>query len=135
MTMKEFQHLNTPGVFDPSAIYSHVVIPPAGRTVFLAGQWGAVPDGAMVDGGFGEQVTQAFSNVQIHLAALGIGPGHVLKLTHYVVDLNQEKRAVLHAAASKIWPVDKPGSTLLGVACLARDEMMYEVDVQAVIPD
>lgn len=133
--MTEFQHLNSEGVFDPSAIYSHVVVPPAGRVVFLAGQWGADAEGALVGGGFGAQVAQAFSNVQIHLAALGIGPRHVLKLTHYVVDLDQEKRAALHAAAAKIWPVDKPASTLLGVVRLARDEMLYEVDVQAVIPD
>lgn len=133
--MSEFRHLNTPGVFDPSAIYSHVVVPPPGRVVFLAGQWGADADGNLVGDGFSEQVEQAFSNVQLHLAALGVGPEHVLKLTHYVVDLDQDKRSALHGAAAKVWPVDKPAATLLGVARLARDQMWYEVDVQAVIPD
>lgn len=133
--MNEFRHLNADGVFDPSAIYTHVVVPPAGRVVFLAGQWGADAEGALVGGGFEDQVTQAFSNVQVHLAALGIGPRHVLKLTHFVVDLDQEKRTALHGVAGEIWPVDKPAATLLGVVRLARDEMLYEVDVQAVIPD
>ena len=131
----EFRHLNPQGASDPSAIYSHVVVPPAGRVVFLAGQWGADAEGTLVDGGFAEQVDRALSNVQIHLAALGIGPKHVLKLTHYVVDLDQEKRAALHGVVGKIWAVDKPASTLLGVVRLAQDEMLYEVDVQAVIPD
>jgi hypothetical protein len=36
--------------------------------------------------------------------------------------------------AGGIWPIDKPASTLLGVSCLARDDMLYEVDVQALIP-
>ena len=131
----EFRHLNPQGAFDPSAIYSHVVVPPAGRVVFLAGQWGADAEGTLVDGGFAQQVEQALSNVQIHLAALGIGPEHVVKLTHYVVDLDQEKRAALHGVVGNIWLVDKPASTLLGVVRLARDEMLYEIDVQAVIPD
>ena len=133
--MTEFRHINTDGVFDPSSIYTHVVIPPPGRLVFLAGQWGANADGALVSGGFGEQVAQSFANVQIHLAALGIGPAHVVKVTHYVVDLDQEKRAAIHGVAGTIWPVDKPAATLLGVSRLARDEMLYEVDVQAIIPD
>lgn len=133
--MDGFRHINTAGVFDPSKIYSHVVVPPPGRVVFLAGQWGAEMDGTLVDGGFATQVARAFQNVQIHLAGLGIGPENVLKVTHYVVGLDQEKRAALHAEAGRIWPVDKPAATLLGVESLARDGMFYEVDVQAVIPD
>ena len=132
--MGNFQYINSEGVFDPSRIYSHIVVPPSGRTIFLAGQWGADESGLVVDGGFPAQVSRAFANVQIHLAGLGIGPGHVLKLTHYVVGLDQEKRATIHDVAGGIWPIDKPASTLLGVSCLARDDMLYEVDVQALIP-
>jgi enamine deaminase RidA (YjgF/YER057c/UK114 family) len=128
-------HLNPEGVFDPSRIYTHIVVPPPGRVVFLAGQWGADDQGLLVGGGFEAQVDQALANVQVHLAALGIGPAQVGKLTHYVVDLDQEKRANLHERVGAIWPTDKPASTLLGVVRLAREEMLYEVDVQAVLPD
>lgn len=133
--MSAFQHINPDGVFDPSRIYSHIVVPPPGRVVFFAGQWGADADGLLVDGGFEAQVARAFTNVQTQLAAAGIGPQQVAKLTHYVVDLDQDKRAVLHGRVGAIWPVDKPAATLLGVSRLARDGMLYEVDVQGVIPD
>ncbi len=133
--MSEFRHINPDGAFDPSRIYSHIVVPPPGRVVFLAGQWGGDLDGSLVDGGFEAQVIRAFENAQTHLAATGIGPAEVTKLTHYVVDLDQEKRSIIHGVAGKIWPVDKPAATLLGVARLAREGMLYEVDVQAVIPD
>jgi enamine deaminase RidA (YjgF/YER057c/UK114 family) len=133
--MTEFQHLNPDGAFDPSRIYSHIVVPPPGRVVFFAGQWGADIEGALVDGGFEAQVARAFVNVQTHLAAIGIGPGQVVKLTHYVVDLDQEKRSALHGEVGALWPRNKPASTLLGINRLARDGMLYEVDVQAVIPD
>ncbi|MDH3498913.1 MAG: RidA family protein [Acidimicrobiia bacterium] len=130
-----FQHINPDGAFDPSSIYSHIVIAPPGRMVFFAGQWGGDPTGELVAGGFANQVTQAFANVRTQLAAAGIGPGEVTKLTHYVVDLDQEKRAALHGVVGSIWPDHKPAATLLGIARLAREGMFYEVDVQAVIPD
>jgi enamine deaminase RidA (YjgF/YER057c/UK114 family) len=133
--VSEFQHLNPDGVFDPSHIYSHIVVPPAGRVVFFSGQWGGDPQGRLVEGGFEAQVRRAYANVHTQLAAVGIGPAQVTKVTHYVVDLDQDKRAVLHTAGGEIWPADKPASTLLGVSRLARDDMLYEIDVQAVIPD
>ena len=132
--MTEFQHINPPDAFDPSAIYSHIVVPPPGRVVFLAGQWGASVEGTLVDGGFEAQVRRAFENVQIHLQAVGIGPGQVTKLTHYVVGLDQDKRAAMHGVVGSIWDGARPAATLLGVERLARDGMLYEVDVQAVIP-
>lgn len=133
--MSGFEHINPEGAFDPSQIYTHVVVPPPGRTVFIAGQWGGDSEGRLVDGGFAAQVSRAFENVQTQLAAAGIGPAQVTKLTHYVVDLDQDKRTALHGVVGSIWPTDKPASTLLGISRLARDGMMYEVDVQAVLPD
>lgn len=133
--MSEFLHINPEGVFDPSAIYSHIVVAPPGRVVFLAGQWGADPEGNLVEGGFEAQVIRAFENVETQLGAVGIGTTTVAKLTHYVVDLDQERRAALHGVVGGLWPTTKPASTLLGVARLAREGMWYEVDVQAVIPD
>lgn len=133
--MKELQHINPGGVFDPSAIYTHIVIPPPGRTVFLAGQWGGDREGVLVGGGFSAQVEQALANVQALLAEIGIGPAQVAKLTHYVVGLDGDRRAALHRQVGTIWPGDRPASTLLGVSALARPDMLYEVDVQAVIPD
>jgi enamine deaminase RidA (YjgF/YER057c/UK114 family) len=131
----EFRHINPDGVFNPSPIYTHIVIPPPGRLVFLAGQWGGDRHGSLVEGGFSVQVEQAFANVQAHLAEIGIGPPQVAKLTHYVVDLDADKRSQLHRRVGTIWPGERPASTLLGVAGLARSGMLYEVDVQAVIPD
>ena len=133
--MSEWRRFNPEGVFDPPSIYTHVVVPPPGRVVFLAGQWGGDADGALVAGGFAAQVKRAFENVRTHLAALDIGPPEVAKLTHYVVGLDQEKRSALHEHVGSIWPSEKPASTLLGIAALARDGMLYEVDVHAVLPD
>jgi enamine deaminase RidA (YjgF/YER057c/UK114 family) len=133
--MNELRHLNPDGVVDRSENYSHVVIPPPGRVVFLAGQWGGDEEGRLVAGGFAAQVAQAYANVRILLAAAGIGPPQVTKLTHYVVDMDDARRAALRTVVGGIWPGAKPAGTLLGVVRLAREGMLYEVDVQAVIPD
>lgn len=133
--MQELRYINPEGVFDPSEIYTHMVIPPPGRIVFLAGQWGGDVEGVLAGDEFGAQVDQAFANVRALLAEIGIGPPQVAKLTHYVVGLDAEKRAELHRRVGAIWPGERPASTLLGVSRLAREDMLYEVDVQAVIPD
>jgi enamine deaminase RidA (YjgF/YER057c/UK114 family) len=133
--MDEMRFLNPDGVFDPSPLYSHVVVPPPGRPVFLAGQWGGDRDGNLVPGGFAAQVEQAYANVMVQLEAVGLGPEHVAKLIHYVVDLDGDKRAEMHARVGAVWTGLRPASTLLGVAALAREGMLYEVDVAAVLPE
>lgn len=133
--MEEIRHINPEGIFDPSAIYTHIVVPPPGRVVFMAGQWGADAGGRLVEGGFVAQVARAFANVQSNLTAVGIGPAQVTKLTHYVIDLDEQRRSELHRHVGTIWPSQRPASTLLGVNRLARADMLYEVDVHAIIPD
>ena len=56
-------------------------------------------------------------------------------VTHDVVGLDAEKRAALHEHLGTIWTGSRPASTLLGIERLARDGMVYEVDVQAVLPE
>ena len=120
----------------PAAIGPYSQSVSVGGFLFTSGQIGLDPaSGKMVEGGFEAQAIRAFQNVKTQLNAAGIGPTEVTKLTHYVVDLDEEKRSVLHGVAGGIWPVDKPAATLLGVVRLAREGMLYEVDVQAVSPD
>ncbi len=133
--MAETVFINPEDMHDPSRIYTHVAVAPPGRTVYLAGQYGAAADGSAVSAVFAEQVDEALANVRRALDAARAAPRHVTKITHYVVDLDADKRAVLQGAVARMWPPPKPPSTLLGVARLARPDMAYEIDVVAVIPD
>lgn len=133
--MAETAFINPKGMHDPSRIYTHVAVAPPGRTVYLAGQYGAASDGSVVSPAFADQVAEAHANVRRALDAAGADAAQVTKITHYVVALDADRRATLQAAVAKMWPARKPPSTLLGVARLARPDMLYEIDVVAVIPD
>ena len=133
--MTEPTFINPEGVFDPSPIYSHVAIAPPGRVAFFAGQWGASVDGTLVSEEFEPQVAQALANVRAVLAGAGLEPRHVARVTHYVVGLDDERRASLHRQMGATWAGSRPASTLLGVARLAREGMLYEIDIAAVLPD
>lgn len=133
--MAGLEFINPDGLPDMSAIYTHVVVPPVGaRPLFIAGQWAANEGGELAAEEFGAQVDATFRNVAVLLDSLGIGREQVAKLTHFVVDLDTERRAELHKRVGAIWPRNRPASTLLGVSALARPGMLYEVDISAVLP-
>jgi enamine deaminase RidA (YjgF/YER057c/UK114 family) len=70
--------------------YTHVVETRGpGRTTYLAGQLGMMPDGkfAGAPGDFRAQATQAFENVKLGLAAVGATFEHVVKLTVFFTDI------------------------------------------------
>jgi len=59
-----------------------------GRMVFVGGQIGWNVDGEFADG-FVPQVRQALENIVAVLAEAGAGPEHIVRLTWYVVDLEE----------------------------------------------
>ena len=62
-----------PAELGPPSGFSHAVSVTADRMVFLAGQLGAGPDGAIVPGGIVAQFEQGLANVLTALAAAGCG--------------------------------------------------------------
>jgi len=129
------EFVNPEGLWDPSRIYTHIVVPsPDTRPVLISGQWAFDADGVLAAEDFEGQVDQTFRNVAVLLDSLGIGREQVAKLSHYVVGLGDERRAALAGRVAAIWPDHRPASTLLGVSALAQPGMLYEVDITAVLP-
>ena len=67
--------------------FSHAVSATGGRLVFLAGQTGYAPDGAIVGGGVVPQFERALGNLLTALRAAGGDPADLVSLTIYAVDL------------------------------------------------
>ena len=76
-----------PGELAQPSGFSHAVAATGGRLVFLAGQTGYGPDGAIVGGGLVPQFGQALSNLLAALRAAGGEPTDLVSLTIYAVDL------------------------------------------------
>jgi enamine deaminase RidA (YjgF/YER057c/UK114 family) len=120
--------INPPELPRPSG-FSHAVAASGGRLVFLAGQTGYGPDGKIVDGGVVPQVERALGNLLAALRAAGGGPGDLVSLTIYAVDL-----ADYRAHAQEIGEVwrrqcgrEYPAMAAVAVSGLWDDKALVEI--------
>ncbi|MER7764947.1 Rid family hydrolase [Streptomyces sp. NPDC097619] len=124
------------GLHDPVPFgYRHTTVAPAGaELVFVSGQYGSGPDGAVVSTDFAAQVDRAFHNVGLALAAHSLGLADVVRLRTYVVDHEPAKLGPIAGAVAERWGAVPPAQTLIGVAALATPDLLFEVEAVAVRP-
>src|SRR5262249_35052549 len=75
-----------PAWLPPAVGVAHVVVPTSGLLVFLGGQAGHRPDGALAGPTLLEQLDQACSNLVEALAAAGGAPEHLVSMQLFVTD-------------------------------------------------
>lgn len=116
--------------------YTHVVVTQPGKLVFLSGQVANDRSGKVVSSDFRAQVEQVFANIKAALAAGGATFDDVVKINYYVREYSQEKRTAIREVRDKyINTQHPPASTLIGVAALASDDYLLEVEAVAVLPE
>jgi enamine deaminase RidA (YjgF/YER057c/UK114 family) len=105
------------------------------RTLYLSGQTAWDPEKQIVGGAdLGAQATQAFGNVRRIVEAAGGTVEDVVSLRIYVVDYRPAHAEAVRSALHTCFPgVDKPATTWLGVAALARPGFLIEVEAVAVL--
>ena len=125
--------VNPPGLAKPSG-YTHVVDVPAGRTIYVAGQVARDGSGNLVGGpDMRAQAEQVFRNIQIALASRGASLSDIVQLTAYVRDMSQ--LAAYREVRERVLGTNpRPASSLVGVAALASDDYLLEVEVIAALP-
>jgi enamine deaminase RidA (YjgF/YER057c/UK114 family) len=120
---------NPDTVYPPvAAYYQAVEVPENARWLVSAGQVGMTPDGALVEDPDG-QIAQAWRNIAAIVAAAGMTPDDLVKLTiymvgaeHIVASRNHREAALGDAMCA---------ATLILVAGLADPAMVIEIDVMA----
>jgi enamine deaminase RidA (YjgF/YER057c/UK114 family) len=120
----------------PSPAYTHSVAVEAGaRTIFIAGQVAIDEKGKIVGvGDLALQTRRAFDNLALALGGAGASPADVVKLNLYVVNYKPTDYAAIREVRTGFFPPGKPpASTLVGVAALALDGLLIEVEAVAVI--
>jgi len=133
-TPPNVRHSNPPGMTQPAAYSQVVEVSGPHRLVFVAGQTGVDASGKAAQG-FREQAMQAFTNIKTALASVGGSMDHVVRLTTYLIDIQQnadmyrEVRASFLANKSAL-----PASTLVQVTRLADPAYLIEVDATAILP-
>jgi len=85
-------------------------------------------------GDFRAQAEQAFLNIKGALDAAGGGFEHVVKLTHYFMDLKAHFKMMRDIRLKYFDAARMPASTMIQVGALTDETALYEVDVVAVLP-
>jgi len=101
---------------EPVGPYAHAVFGPGGA-LFLSGQTPIDPaTGKLVDGDVAEQTRQVFANLRSVLAAAGRTLDDVVKVTVYLVDMNDF--AVMNSVYAQTFDAPFPARTTVAVAGL-----------------
>jgi enamine deaminase RidA (YjgF/YER057c/UK114 family) len=108
----------------------------SGRIVVTGGLVGWDADERFADG-FVAQARQLFENVRAVLAVAGAEPRHLVRLTWYVVDVDEYRAALpaLGAAYREVLGRHFPAMAVVGVARLVEPAARLEIEATAVIPE
>lgn len=128
--MNEF--LNPEALARPKG-FAHVCRSSAPLTLYVSGQVAYDSHGQVVGvGDLRVQTAKVYSNIATALRSAGASMGDVVKTTLYVRDLDPEKAAVIREVRARYFPAGhEPTSTMVGVASLARPELLLEVEAVA----
>ena len=117
--------------------YSHgMVAPPGARLLFVAGQIGWNENQRLVGDGFAEQFERALANVVTVVRQAGGEPGHLARLTIYVVDRREYLEALeeIGAAYRGIMGRHYPAMALVEVKALLEPGAKVEIEGTAALP-
>ncbi len=115
--------------------YSHICDVPISSTsrfISFAGQVGHDPESGKTPDTLAGQVELALTNVDKCLQAAGAEKKDIISVRQYVVNLQpvDPARGRLYSE----WIGDqKPPSTLLGVQSLAAPDLLYEIEITAIV--
>jgi 2-iminobutanoate/2-iminopropanoate deaminase len=104
----------------------------AGDFVFVSGHVGDDPDSGETPDGFEAQAVLALENIRRALEAAGTSMENVLKTTVYLTNVGDF--ASLNDVYRRYFPSEPPARTTIGVAALARPNLLIEIEGIALLP-
>jgi 2-iminobutanoate/2-iminopropanoate deaminase len=129
MTRREFA---VDGLAAPLSHYTDAVA--AGDTLYLSGIVPVDADGSVVGGDdVVAQARQVFANMRRVLTAAGAEPADVLKVTIYLLDI--EDRPRINPVRQEFFGAARPASTLVEVNRLAVPGALLEIEAIAHLRD
>ena len=128
------RHSNPAGMTQPAAYSQVVEVNGPHRLVFVAGQTGVDASGKAGQE-FRAQAVQAFTNIKTALTSVGGSMDHVVRITTYLTDIQQNADVYREVRASFLSNKSAlPASTLVQVTRLADPSYLIEVDAIAILP-
>jgi 2-iminobutanoate/2-iminopropanoate deaminase len=125
------EELRVPGLAEPISHYTDAVR--AGDLLFISGIVPVDADGRVVGGeDVAAQARQVLETMRRVLAAAGARPAHVVKVTVYLVDVDDRPR--INPVRQEFFGSARPASTLVEVRRLAVPGAKVEIDAVALLP-
>jgi reactive intermediate/imine deaminase len=122
------QEILLPELGEPLSHYAHAVR--FGDLLFVSGCAPTDASGQLVGGDdVVAQTRQVLANLGAVLAAAGLGPDDVLKVTVFLVDIDDRPR--INPLRQAFFGQDRPASTLVEVSRLAIPGMKVEIEAIA----
>ncbi len=106
-----------------------------GETVYVAGQVGWDENERFAEG-FVAQTRRALMNIVAVLAEGGAGPEHIVRLTWYVVNMDEyvAARRAVGTVYREVMGDNYPTMSLIAVAGLVEPQALVEIEATAVVP-
>jgi enamine deaminase RidA (YjgF/YER057c/UK114 family) len=129
------QVLQPPGWARPRGFANGIAA--QGKLVFIAGQIGWTGQGEWKERSFAGQFRQALSNVIAVLKEAQGKPGHIVRLTWYVLDKQEYLSSVkeVGAAYRDLMGKHYPTMAVVQVGGLVEPEARLEIEATAVVPE
>ena len=122
------------GPAEEDRAYSLAVKATGGSTIYLAGMYKSTnEEGESLEGDFDGQVRGTFERMRVNLEKAGGTLNDVVTMTVYVTDMRNGTRFT--QIRKEYFTDGYPCSALIGVAALARPDMLVEIQAIAVIGD
>jgi enamine deaminase RidA (YjgF/YER057c/UK114 family) len=122
------------GPYEDLVGYARAVVLPAdaGARVIVSGSTSAVDGAVLHPGDAYRQTITAFDVIERALAEAGGGPEHVVRTRMFVV--GREHCDAVGRAHGERMALARPAATMVLVAGLIDEEMLVEVEAEAVLP-
>ncbi len=128
--MERINH-STGSKWEPIIGYSRAVR--IGNFVYVSGTTASGPDGNIVgiDDPYA-QTRQILENIGKALAAVGAGPGHVVRTRIYLTDISRWEE--VGRAHGEVFAAIRPATAMVEVAKLISPEILVEIEADAYVP-
>ncbi len=122
-------HINPDGLYKSPA-FSQAVVAEGGKTIYIGGQNGILPDGTMAGDTLAAQTEQAYKNILEILKTVGASQENVVKQTISVVKGQDIREG--YAATQKVWG-NFPTISFAFVESLGVPGALVEIEAIAVV--
>jgi 2-iminobutanoate/2-iminopropanoate deaminase len=123
-------HINPEGLYKSPA-FSQAVVAEGGKTIYIGGQNGILPNGTMAGDNLASQTEQALRNILEILKTVGASQENVVKQTIYVAKGHDIREG--YAATQKVWGNFPTAISFVFVESLGVPGALIEIEAIAVI--